>query len=59
MVEGGRLSNLSSQLSYASGVKAAARIRSRCTLEEWELVLDEAKILYNERLYYRSRGIGR
>jgi hypothetical protein len=46
---------LASQLSYASTRKQAAGVRSQCTLEEWNLVLDEAKKLYSMRKAWSAR----
>lgn len=44
-----KLVGLANQLSYASSSKQAAKIRSRCDLEEWDLVRFEAKIIYAQR----------
>lgn len=41
-----KLAQLANELSHAKGVKEAARIRSRCTLEQWARVLNEAKRIY-------------
>lgn len=46
---GEKLPDLASQLSYASSRKEAARIRRQCTLEEWQVVLREAKKIYHSR----------
>ena len=52
---GDRLKSLAGQLSYANGVKDAAKIRSQCTLDEWQVVLKEAKEIYNLRLAVRPK----
>ena len=48
-----RLSDLAQQFVWASGVKEpvkeAAKLRSQCTLEEWGLVVKEAKRIYAQR----------
>jgi hypothetical protein len=44
-----KLPNLAGQLSYANGVKEAARIRRQCTLDEWQIVLREARKIYHIR----------
>jgi hypothetical protein len=44
-----KLVALARELSYARGVKDAARIRRQCGLEEWPLVLVEAKRFYGTR----------
>jgi len=44
-----KLSDLASQLTYAQGVKAVARLRIQCSLKEWELVLAEARKIYHAR----------
>jgi hypothetical protein len=51
-----RLQDLASQLSSADGVKAAAKIRNRCTLEEWKVVLREARRIYHFRFVQASRS---
>jgi len=45
-----KLLSLSSQFAYASGVKEAAKLRSQCTLEEWQQVLAASKEIYRRRM---------
>lgn len=44
-----KLVDLAVQLSYARGVKEAARLRAQCELGDWEWVKVEAKRLYVAR----------
>lgn len=44
-----KLVDLARQLSYAQTVKDVARLRIQCELDEWELVIAEARRLYAER----------
>lgn len=44
-----KLVGLANQLSYASTSKQAAKVRSKCDREEWDLILFEAKIIYAQR----------
>lgn len=44
-----RLALLAGELSRAKGVKEAARIRARCTLGEWNLILREARKIYRHK----------
>lgn len=41
-----RLMDLAAQFAVATSVKEAARLRAKCELEEWKLVLVEAKKIY-------------
>jgi hypothetical protein len=50
-----KLQDLAYQLSSADGIKAAAKIRNRCTLEEWKVVLREARKIYHSRFVRASR----
>lgn len=40
-----KVKSLAAQFAYASGPKEAARLRIQCTRKEWELVLEEAKMI--------------
>jgi hypothetical protein len=51
-----KLVGLAGQLSYASEAKQAARVRSQCSLEEWSLVLAEAKLVYAQRAYAQRKA---
>lgn len=50
--------NLAVQFVYASGVKEVARLRKQCELKDWSLVLEEAKMIYQNKQTsrYARRG---
>ncbi|HEY6020474.1 MAG TPA: hypothetical protein VIY48_11375 [Candidatus Paceibacterota bacterium] len=51
-----RLMDVAAQFAAASNVKEAARLRAKCTLEEWKMVLVEAKKIY---AYHRATNYTR
>lgn len=55
-----RLSGIAEQFARASSVKEAARLRRLCTRKEWDLILEEAKIIHLERsVTFSYSSIGR
>lgn len=44
-----KVMDLATRLSYADSAKEAARLRIQCSLDEWEIVKEEAKRLYHVR----------
>lgn len=52
-----KLNLLADDLSRAISVKESARLRRQCTLEEWQLVLAQAKKVYDRRKQYQRTSI--
>ena len=51
------MNRLADDFSRAKSVKEAARIRSQCSLDEWKMVLNEARRIYNRRRQYRAVSV--